>query len=251
MKKLLFILFCLFMISCHKKKLTEVVEVPLPTIEEKIEIGDPSDVRAIEGSFELQKLNFKYSALEPSIDALTMENHYSKHYLNYANNLNIALIGTEFENSSIEDICKKLDLDNFELRNNAGGYYNHSLYFDNLSPKLILPKDTLAGAINKDFGSFENLKIQLTAAANNHFGSGWAWLLVNKSGTLQICTTPNQDNPLMVKQIITGTPILALDIWEHAYYLKYMNQRKKYVDTFFTIIDWKKVGEKYEQALKK
>ena len=165
MKKILFLLICFQLLSCHKKKLTEVVEVPLPSKEEKIEIGDPDDVKATEGAFEVTKLKFKYSALEPNIDALTMETHYSKHYLNYTNNLNTELVGTEFENSTIEDILKKLDLNNANLRNNAGGYYNHTIYFDNLSAKSTTPQDTLAGAITKDFESFENLKNQLSDVA--------------------------------------------------------------------------------------
>lgn len=251
MKNLLLILICFQLISCHKKKLTEVVEVPLPSKEEKIEIGDPEDIKATEGAFQLQKLSFKYSALEPNIDALTMETHYAKHYLNYTNNLNATLIGSELENTSIEDILKKLDLNNADLRNNAGGYYNHTLYFDNLSAKLIMPQDTLAGAITKEFLSFDNLKNQLSDAAVKQFGSGWAWLIVDKTGKLQVCSTQNQDNPLMPKQIVTGIPILAIDVWEHAYYLKYLNQRKKYIDAFFNCVDWKKVGDKYEEALKK
>ena len=249
MKKLFLISLCLLSICCHKKKLIEVVEVPLPSTEEKIEIGDPDDVKAVDGSFQVAKLNFKYSAFEPKIDALTMETHYAKHYLNYTNNLNNLLVGTELANNAIEDILKKLDLNNTDLRNNAGGYYNHTLYFDNLSATPTTPQDTLASAIKKDFETFENLKMQLSDAATKQFGSGWAWLIVDKTGKLQVCSTANQDNPLMPKQAVAGTPILAIDVWEHAYYLKYLNQRKKYIDTFFNCIDWKKVGEKYENAV--
>ena len=244
-------LVCLQLLSCHKKKLTEVVEVPLPTKEEKIAIGDPNDVKAVDGAFEVQKLGFNYSALEPTIDALTMETHYAKHYLNYTNNLNANLAGTELQNSSIEDILKNLDLNNTDLRNNAGGYYNHTLYFSNLNSKTSVPQDTLANAINKDFGSFENLKTQLTTAAATQFGSGWAWLIVDKMGALKVGSTANQDNPLMPKQVLSGIPILAIDVWEHAYYLKYLNQRQKYITVLFNIIDWKKVGENYEDAQKK
>jgi Fe-Mn family superoxide dismutase len=251
MKKIMLFLVCLQLLSCHKKKLTEVVEVPLPTKEEKIEIGDPNDVKAVDGAFEVQKLGFNYSALEPTIDALTMETHYAKHYLNYTNNLNANLAGTELQNSSIEDILKNLDLNNTDLRNNAGGYYNHTLYFSNLNSKTSIPQDNLANAINKDFGSFENLKTQLTTAAATQFGSGWAWLIVDKMGGLQVGSTANQDNPLMPKQVLSGIPILAIDVWEHAYYLKYLNQRQKYITALFNIIDWKKVGEKYEDAQKK
>ena len=251
MKKIMLFLVCLQLLSCHKKKLTEVVEVPLPTKEEKIAIGDPNDVKAVDGAFEVQKLGFNYSALEPTIDALTMETHYAKHYLNYTNNLNANLAGTELQNSSIEDILKNLDLNNTDLRNNAGGYYNHTLYFSNLNSKTSVPQDTLANAINKDFGSFENLKTQLTTAAATQFGAGWAWLIVDKMGTLKVGSTANQDNPLMPKQVLSGIPILAIDVWEHAYYLKYLNQRQKYITVLFNIIDWKKVGEKYEDAQKR
>ncbi len=255
MKKIVLLLICFQLLSCHKKKLTEVVEVPLPSKAEKIEIGDPEDVKATEGAFEIQKLPFKYSAFEPTIDALTLENQYSKIYLNYTNNLNTILKdslnkNSGLENLAIEEILKKLDINKTDLRNNAGGYYNQSLYFSNLSLKSSIPKDTLAGALNKYFTSFENFKKQFITASNKQFGSGWAWLIVDKTGKLVITTTPNNDNPLMPKQIIQGTPILALDLWEHAYYLKYLNQRKRYIEAYFNIIDWGKVGEKYEETLK-
>ena len=251
MKKLLSVLIFLQFISCNKKKLTEVVEVPLPSTEVKIEIGDPDDVTANEGTFRIQKLNYKYSSLEPNIDAITLENQYSKQYLNCTNNLNNIIAGTELENKSIEDIFKNLDMNNTDLRNNAGGYYNHSLYFDNLNTKSVVPQDAFLEAITKDFQDLENLKTQLTESANKQIGSGWAWLIVDETGKLQICTTPNQDNPLMPKQIIRGTPLVAIDLWEHAYFIKYLNQRTKYISAFFNCVDWKKVGEKYEEALKK
>jgi len=256
MKKIVVLLFCsLFAFSigsCKRKKYTEVVEVPLPTAEEKMTIGIPEDVKADAGAFEIAKLAYSYDAFAPKIDPLTMEMHYSKHYLTYTNNLNKALAGTELENIPIEDIFKKLDMTNADLRNNLGGYYNHSLYFDIITPKESgKPSDTLASAINKDFGSFENFKTSFSDTATKQFGSGWAWLVVDKSGKLQITSTPNQDNPLMPRMEIAGTPILGLDLWEHAYYLGYQYKRKNYIDNFFTIINWKKVSEKYEEAIKK
>jgi Fe-Mn family superoxide dismutase len=245
-------IFFLSIGSCKRKKYTEVVEVPLPSKEEKMTIGLPEDVKADAGAFELLKLPYNYDALAPNIDAMTMEVHYSKHYLTYTNNLNKALAGTELESLPIEEIFKKLDLNNADLRNNLGGYYNHTLYFDIMAPKAGgKPSDTLASAIDKDFGSFDNFKIQFEDAATKQFGSGWAWLIVDKAGKLQVTSTPNQDNPLMPRGLVAGTPILAIDVWEHAYYLNYQNKRKKYIEAFFNVINWKKVGEKYEEAIKK
>lgn len=253
-KQFLTIIFLggLLVVSCNKKKLTEVVEVPLPAAEEKITIGLPEDVSAADGQFSLKKLPDNYEAFAPSIGVLTMENHYSKHYLTYTNNLNKLIAADQtLVDLSIEDILKKLDLNNADLRNNAGGYYNHSLFFENLVAKSSgQPKDTLASAINRDFGSFDLFKAQFTEAAESQFGSGWAWLIVDKTGKLQITSTPNQDNPLMPKQLITGTPILNIDVWEHAYYLDYQYKRRRYIDSFYKVIDWKKVNERFEEALK-
>lgn len=247
-------IFCfalLVLASCHKKKYTEVVEVPLPAKEDKVIIGLPDDVKAADGPFELVKLGYKYDDLAPHIDAMTMQLHYARHYLNYANSLNNLVKGTPDESLTIEEILKKND-GNPDLRNNAGGYYNHSLYFDIMAPKAGgQPKDTLATTINRDFGSFEAFKNQFSDAAVKQFGSGWAWLVVDPAGKLQVTVSANQDNPLMPNQTIKGKPILAIDVWEHAYYLNYQNKRKKYVDAFFNIINWKKVGEKYEEAIKK
>ena len=240
------------LISCNDKKLTEVVEVPLPTAQEKITIGHPEDVKADQGVFQLEKLGYSYDALAPTISALTMETHYSKHYLTYTNNLNKALVGTDLENGTIEEILAKLDPNDTEIRNNAGGYYNHSLYFKCLSPKVgVMVKDSLALAITKKFGSFDSFKAAFKDEAAKQFGSTWTWLIVDKSGNLQITSTQNQDNPLMRNAVVSGTPILALDLWEHAYYLGYQYKRKNYVDAFFEVIDWKKVGENYEAALEK
>jgi len=249
---LLSVSFSIASISCKKKKLTEVVEVPLPAKEEKMTLGLPEDVAANAGAFSLVKLPYKYDALAPNIDAMTMQIHYSRHYLTYTNNLNKALAGTDLESLPIEELHKKLDMNNADLRNNLGGYYNHSLYFEIITPKGEgKPKDSLAATIDRDFGSFENFKTQFSDAAIKQFGSGWAWLVVDKTGKLQVTSTPNQDNPLMPKQIISGTPILCIDVWEHAYYLGYQNKRKNYVENFYKIINWKKVGKKFEEAIKK
>lgn len=238
--------------SCNNKKLTEVVEVPLPRTEEKISMGHPEDVKADKGAFEMIQLPYSYDALAPHIDALTMEIHYSKHYLTYTNTMNRALAGTPLEQLSIEDILSKLDMKNVDLRNSAGGYYNHNLFWESMTPKAGgEPKDSLAAAITKDFGSFENFKVAFEHAATKQFGSGWAWLVVDKTGKLQVTNTPNQDNPLMPQTTIPGKPILALDVWEHAYYLNYQYKRKKYIDAFFHVINWEKVGNKYDAAIKK
>ena len=256
MKKIHFILLnfllATILFSCNKKKYTEVVEVPLPTAQEKIAIGHPEDVKAIEGAFLLEKLPYSYDALEPNISALTMEIHYSKHYLTYTNNLNKALVGTDLENLTIEGVLAKLDPNNAEIKNNAGGYYNHSLYFKCLAGKSgEAVNDSLTLAISKKYGSFDNFKTAFKDEATRQFGSSWVWLIVDKSGKLQITSTQNQDNPLMRNALVPGTPILALDLWEHAYYLGYQYKRKNYVDAFFDIINWKKVGENYDEALKK
>jgi Fe-Mn family superoxide dismutase len=244
------ILFVLF--SCNNKKLTEVVEVPLPRAEEKMTLGDPDDVNADEGSFELQKLGYKYDALIPYIDALTMEIHYSKHYLAFANALNKAIVGTEFEKMSIEEILNKLDNTDENLKNNAGGFYNHTIYWESISPKVNLyPTDSLAGTIDRDFGSFDGFKTQFMDASNKHFGSGWVWLVVDKTGKLIITTTQNQDNPLMENAVVKGTPILGIDLWEHAYYMNYQQKKKNYITAFMKVINWKKVGDKYEESLLK
>lgn len=242
--------FLLTIASCNKKKLTEVVEVPLPSAEEKVTIGHPDDVSADPGQFELVKLPYEYNALMPNIDVLTMEVHYSKHYLTYTNNLNKLVAEDQaMVDLTIEDILKKLNMNNADLRNNAGGYYNHSLFWESMAPKAGgQPKDTLAVVMNRDFGSFEIFKNQFSDAAEKQFGSGWAWLVVDKAGKLSVTSTPNQDNPLMPNQPVKGTPILCLDVWEHAYYLDYQYKRKKYIEAFFNVINWKKVTERYLEA---
>ena len=255
MKKTNLLMLCFsftVLFSCNNKKLTEVVEVPLPAAEEKMTIGSPDDVKADKGVFEMAKLPYAYDALAPNIDAMTMDIHYSKHYLTYTNNLNRLLVGTAEEKLPIEEILSKLDMNNADLRNNAGGFYNHSLFWDSMTPKGGgEPADTLAVAIKRDFESFENFKSLFTDAAAKQFGSGWAWLVTDKSGKLQVTATPNQDNPLMPQMAIKGTPILALDVWEHAYYLNFQYKRKNYIDNFFNVINWKKVNERYEDAMRR
>ncbi len=249
---LLFIILTIAVSACQDKKLTEVVEVPLPAAAEKKSIGHPDDVKAEKGAFAIAKLPYEYDALSPHIGALTMETHFSKHYLTYTNNLNRALEGTDKVNMSLVDILSKLDMQDANLRNNAGGYYNHTLFWEIMSPKGGgEPKDTLMTVISRDFGSFDNFKTEFKATASRQFGSGWTWLVVDKAGKLKITSTQNQDNPLMPQQTISGTPILALDLWEHAYYLEYQYRRSDYITAFFNVINWEKVREKYEDALRK
>ena len=242
----------IFLFSCKNKKLTEVVEVPLPTAQEKVSIGFPEDVKAEPGSFQLEKLPYSYDALSPTISPLTLETHYSKHYLTYTNNLNKLIAGTEYQNQSIENILIKLDVNNIELRNNAGGFYNHSLYWKSMAPDTGgKPIDSLASVIDRDFGSYDNFVVAFKAEATKQFGSAWTWLIVDKYGKLKITSTQNQDNPLMRNATVPGTPILALDLWEHAYYLGYQYRRRNYIDTFFNVINWKKINENYEASLRK
>ena len=239
-------------VGCKKDK--ELIEVTIPEPEkvEKAAMGNPADVKAEdeEGAFQMKGLPYAYNALEPFIDARTMETHYSKHHVGYCNKLNAALKGTDLESKSIEEILQKLDMNNADIRNNAGGFYNHNLFFELLSVNEGDASGEVLEAINKDFGSFEGFKKQFSDSATKLFGSGWVWLVVDKSGKLVITTTIDQDNPLMPRMEVKGTPILALDVWEHAYYLKYQNKRKEYIDAFFNVINWKKVNEKYSAVSK-
>lgn len=197
-------------------------------------------------AFTLPELPYAYDALEPYIDAKTMEIHYTKHHQAYLNNLNNAIADTALENKSLLEILNSLDMENKPLRNNAGGFFNHNLFWQILSPKKNKPTAEFAAAINRDFGSFEAFEEQFSKAAATQFGSGWAWLCVKKGGELKICATPNQDNPLM-PGLTCGTPILGLDVWEHAYYLNYQNRRADYIKAFFNIINWEKVSQLYEE----
>ena len=193
-------------------------------------------------SFELPKLPYAYNALEPNIDARTMEIHHSKHHQGYTNNLNNAIAGTEMEGKSIEEICKSLDLSD-AVRNNGGGFFNHNLFWASMSPNGGgNPAGKIADAINDNYGSYENFKVEFSKAAATRFGSGWAWLCV-ENGRLNICSTANQDNPLMQGEC-GGTPVLCLDVWEHAYYLNYQNRRPDYISAFFNVIDWVEVNNR-------
>jgi len=196
-------------------------------------------------AFELPKLNYSFDALEPNIDAKTMEIHYGKHHNGYTNNLNNAIAGSSHENSTIVEILKNLDLNNKALRNNAGGYFNHNLFWEIMGPNCGgNPTGEISEAINSNFESFENFKETFKKAAATRFGSGWAWLCVHKEGKLEICSTPNQDNPIM-QNGCGGNPILCLDVWEHAYYLNYQNRRPDYIEAFFNLINWDEVNNKY------
>ena len=194
-------------------------------------------------SFNLPDLNYNYNALEPYFDAKTMEIHHSKHHTGYTNNLNNAIKGTKYENMSIEEILKSPDLP-FGIRNNGGGFYNHSLFWKILTPNGGgEPSKQLLEKIQINFGSFKNMKMEFNKAAATRFGSGWAWLCVNNK-KLNICSTANQDNPLMEGQC-GGTPILGLDVWEHAYYLNYQNRRPEYIEAFWNLINWDIVEKSY------
>lgn len=200
--------------------------------------------------FELPKLPYAYDALEPNFDARTMEIHHTKHHAAYTNNLNASISGTELENKTILEILKNVSKANPAVRNNGGGYYNHNLFWEILSPNGGgKPSGALAEAINRDLESFDNFKETFSKAATTRFGSGWAWLCVKADKSLCVCSSPNQDNPLMDIAECPGTPILGLDVWEHAYYLHYQNRRPDYISAFFNIINWSKVEELYAKAI--
>lgn len=198
-------------------------------------------------AFKLPDLPYAHNALEPNIDTKTMEIHHGKHHNGYTNKLNNAIEGTDLAGKSIDDILTNLDMSNNAVRNNGGGYYNHCLFWEVMSPNGGgQPSGALAQAINDAFGSFDEFKAKFSAAAGTRFGSGWAWLCVHKGGKVDVCSTPNQDNPLMPGVGCGGHPILGLDVWEHAYYLNYQNRRPDYVSAFFNVINWDKVSALYE-----
>ena len=199
--------------------------------------------------FTLPDLTYAKDALEPHIDAKTMEIHHGKHHQGYTDKLNKAIKDTHWENLSIEELLNRVSETNDAIRNNGGGYYNHTLFWKILSPNGGgKPSGDIGGAIEHTFGSFDNFKKTFKEAALNRFGSGWAWLSLNNDGDLFISSTPNQDNPLMDIVDRNGIPLLGVDVWEHAYYLKYQNRRADYVDSFFNIINWKEVNERYQDA---
>jgi Fe-Mn family superoxide dismutase len=196
-------------------------------------------------SFELPQLPYAYDALEPHIDARTMEIHHSKHHAAYTNNLNAAIEGTDMNGKTIENILINLDKTNAAVRNNGGGFYNHNLFWTVMSPNGGgEPTGELAEAIERDFGTFAEFKAKFSKAGATQFGSGWAFLCV-KDGKLEVCGTPNQDNPLMPGVGCGGTPILAMDVWEHAYYLNYQNRRPDYIEAFFNVVNWEEVSRRY------
>lgn len=201
-------------------------------------------------SFQLPDLNYGFDSLEPHIDAKTMQIHHGKHHAGYTSKLNAAVEGTDLEGKSIENLLSNLDLSNSAVRNNGGGYYNHCLFWEIMSPNGGgSPSGDLLSAIEKAFGSFDEFKVEFSKAAATRFGSGWAWLCAHSDGSLEICSTANQDNPIMNGIGCGGSPILGLDVWEHAYYLNYQNRRPDYINGFFNVIDWAKVGEKYNSSI--
>ncbi|SHI65717.1 superoxide dismutase, Fe-Mn family [Mesonia phycicola] len=200
-------------------------------------------------AFEQPKLQYAFDALEPSIDKETMEIHYGKHHAGYTSKLNAAIEGTDLEGKNIENILMNLDKTNAAVRNNGGGFFNHNLFWESLSPNGGgKPSGDLEQAIEDAYGSFDAFKEAFSKAAAGQFGSGWAWLCVHEGGKVEICSTPNQDNPLMPGIGCGGTPILGLDVWEHAYYLKYQNKRPEYIDAFFNVVDWEEVASKYAKS---
>lgn len=197
-------------------------------------------------SFTLSPLPYDYTALEPHIDARTMEIHHSKHHQAYVNNLNAAIAGTDAEKMSIEDICKNISKFPMAVRNNGGGHFNHDLFWSVMKPNGGgLPTEALNDAINTAFGSFDEFKTKFNTAGATRFGSGWAWLIKNSAGKLEICSTPNQDNPLMDIAEVKGTPLLGCDVWEHAYYLHYQNRRPDYMTAFWNVINWEEVAKRF------
>ena len=200
-------------------------------------------------AFELPQLPYGFDALEPHIDAKTMEIHHDKHHAAYTNKLNEALEGKGQDGKSIEEILSNLDMNNKAVRNNGGGYYNHNLFWEIMSPNGGgKPSGELATAIDNAFGSFDAFKEKFSQAGATQFGSGWAWLCVQQGGKLEVCSSANQDNPLMPGVGCGGTPILGMDVWEHAYYLKYQNQRPAYIDAFFNVINWDEVSRRYSEG---
>jgi Fe-Mn family superoxide dismutase len=196
-------------------------------------------------SFKLPDLSYDYNALEPYIDARTMEIHHSKHHAGYTSKLNDAVTGTELEGKSIEEILSSVSAASIAVRNNGGGFYNHNLYWSVMGPNAGgEPEGELADAINGAFGSFADFKTQFSNAAATRFGSGWAWLVKESGGSLVVTSTPNQDNPLMDLAEVKGTPVLGIDVWEHAYYLKYQNRRPEYIEAFWNVINWNEVANR-------
>ncbi|MBS1644322.1 MAG: superoxide dismutase [Bacteroidetes bacterium] len=199
-------------------------------------------------AFTLPELPYAFDALEPHIDAQTMQIHHGKHHNAYVDNLNKALAGTEGEGKSLDELMAKISKYPAGVRNNGGGHYNHSLFWKVLSPKGGQPSAELQAAINEAFGSTEAMQEQMKTAGGTRFGSGWAWLIVNASGKLEVCSTANQDNPLMDVAEVKGTPIFGIDVWEHAYYLKYQNKRPDYLSAIWNVVNWDEVSKNFAAA---
>jgi len=201
-------------------------------------------------AFVLDPLPYANDALEPHFDAMTMEIHHDRHHQAYVTNLNAAIAGTDLEGKTIEELMAGISKAPAPVRNNGGGHYNHTFFWNILAPNAgSSPVGTLATAIDSTFGSLDNLKAEFKKAGLGRFGSGWAWLIVNTEGSLAITSTPNQDNPLMDVAEVKGTPIIGLDVWEHAYYLKFQNKRPDYIDTFWNLVDWNGAEARYKAAL--
>jgi Fe-Mn family superoxide dismutase len=202
-------------------------------------------------AFKLPDLPYDYNALEPHIDARTMEIHHTKHHAGYTNNLNAAIEGSEWADKSIDDILANISKASTGIRNNGGGYWNHKLFWEIMGPNgegQPSGQMNIGKAIDRDFGSFENFKDEFSKAAATRFGSGWAWLCVDPKDKLFVCSTPNQDNPLMDINDFNGTPVLGIDVWEHAYYLHYQNRRPDYIEAFFNVINWAEVSKRFNDA---
>jgi Fe-Mn family superoxide dismutase len=248
---LLFLLFS----SCKNNNNLVEVQIPDPEVidNETSIFGNPADVKTETGPFELVPLNYKFEDFTPNLDGRTMEIHYSKHHLGYANKLNKIVAENRWsKKTKIEDILTNIEVTNIELKNNAGGYYNHNLFFENLAPKSDLkPSDTLNIAFQRDFGTFESFKQKFISTASNHIGSGWTWLILNKDGKLEIIQTNNQDNPLMKDALIKGKPLLNIDTWEHAYYLQYQNRKLDYIRKVFELLNWDLISKKYDALILK
>jgi len=238
--------------SCGKNE--ELYEVEIPEspfiIEDELE-STPKNVIAKDGAFKMKGLNYEYKDLEPFMDAKTIEIHYSKHHLSYLEKLNELIKGTELEGKSIEEILLTVDPENKALINNAGGFYNHNLYWEILNKNNSkVPSGKIIQLINRDFGSLENFQSQFKKTALNIFGSGWVWLLLTDEQNLKIVTTNNQNNPLMPFENLKGYPLLNLDMWEHAYYIKHKNNKSAYVDNYFKLIDWEKINYRLDLQAK-
>ena len=226
-----------------------VVTLSSPSLSGQLNELKKSDMKKIDTK-EFPALPYAYDALEPYIDARTMEIHYDRHHRAYFNNFVNAVKGTELENTPIEQIFSEVSKAGDAVRNNGGGYYNHVIFWENMGKNGSLPSDELSAAIDKTFGSFEKFRETFSNAAKTRFGSGWAWLYLTPGKELAVGSTPNQDNPLMDVSAIKGIPLLTIDVWEHAYYLKYQNKRPDYVEAFWNVINWDTVNERYREVMK-